>query len=152
MSSYHARFFHIHTMLGYKLRCQYFFLIEFNFVNKANLCTVFLSMFISFLYVFRVTMYPSSGERTLSMWHLVLVTLCGWQFGMHTWQSSTHSDKYQVSHRYSCFSWWWANSLTKHVEKWNKHTKKNCAPSWLYLQDYTVMHSQRNIKFEWISS
>jgi hypothetical protein len=23
----------------------------------------------------------------------------------------------------------------KHVEKTNKHTKKNCAPSWLYLQD-----------------
>jgi len=28
----------------------------------------------------------------------------------------------------------------KHVEKINKHTKKNCAPSWLYLQDYTGMH------------
>jgi hypothetical protein len=25
----------------------------------------------------------------------------------------------------------------KHAEKRNKHTKKNCAPSWLYLQDYT---------------
>jgi hypothetical protein len=23
----------------------------------------------------------------------------------------------------------------------------NCAPSWLYLQDYTGMHSQQNIKF-----
>jgi len=30
----------------------------------------------------------------------------------------------------------------KHVEKRNKHTKKNCAPSWLYLQDYTRMHGQ----------
>jgi hypothetical protein len=29
----------------------------------------------------------------------------------------------------------------------NKHTKKNCAPSWLYLQDYTRMHGQQNIKF-----
>jgi hypothetical protein len=27
----------------------------------------------------------------------------------------------------------------------NKHTKKNCAPSWLYLQDYTGMDSQQNI-------
>jgi len=25
----------------------------------------------------------------------------------------------------------------KHVEKGNKHTKKKCAQSWLYLQDYT---------------
>jgi hypothetical protein len=28
-----------------------------------------------------------------------------------------------------------------------KHTKKNCARSWLYLQDYTGMHGQQNIKF-----
>ena len=34
----------------------------------------------------------------------------------------------------------------KHVEKRNKHTKKKCAPSQLYLQDYTGMHSQQNIK------
>ena len=54
---------------------------------------------------------------------------------MHTRQSSTQSDKYQVSHRCSYFSWWWAHSHPKHVEKRNKHTKKNCAPSWLYLQD-----------------
>jgi hypothetical protein len=29
----------------------------------------------------------------------------------------------------------------------NKHNKKNCAPSWLYLQDYAGMHGQQNIKF-----
>jgi len=34
----------------------------------------------------------------------------------------------------------------KHVEKRNKHTKKNCAPSWLYLQDCTGLHGQQNIK------
>jgi hypothetical protein len=28
-----------------------------------------------------------------------------------------------------------------------KHNKKNCATSWLYLQDYTRMHGQQNIKF-----
>jgi len=28
----------------------------------------------------------------------------------------------------------------------NKYTKKNCAPSWLYLQDYTGMHGQKNIQ------
>jgi hypothetical protein len=28
-----------------------------------------------------------------------------------------------------------------------KHAKKNCAPSWLYLQDYTEMHGQQNLKF-----
>jgi hypothetical protein len=25
--------------------------------------------------------------------------------------------------------------------------KKNCAPSWRYLQDYTGMHGQQNIQF-----
>jgi len=110
-------------------------------------------MFISFLYMFRTTMCPSSGEITVSMRHLVFVTLCGRLSGMqgkqgvHTRQSSTQNDKNQVSHRYSYFSWWWAHSRPKHVEKRNKHTKKSCAPSWLYLQDYARMHGQENIKY-----
>ena len=35
----------------------------------------------------------------------------------------------------------------KHVQKKNKYTKQNCAPSWIYLQDYTRMHGQRNLKY-----
>jgi len=71
---------------------------------------------------------------------------CVWMSGMqggmklhstlHSRQSSIQNNKYQVSNKYSYFSWWWAHSCPKHVEKRNKHTKKNCAPSWLYLQDY----------------
>jgi len=38
--------------------------------------------------------------------------------------SSTQSDKYQVSHWYSNFSWWWAHRCPKHVEKRNKYTRK----------------------------
>ena len=26
-------------------------------------------------------------------------------------------------------------------------TKQNCAPSWIYLQDCTRMHGQKNIKY-----
>ena len=53
-------------------------------------------MFISFLYMFWVTVCPSSGEITASMRHLVLVTLCGRLSSMHTRQYSarlvtTHS-------------------------------------------------------------
>jgi len=48
-------------------------------------------MFISFLYMFRATMCPSSGEITVSMRHLVFVTLYGWLSGMHTRQSSMQS-------------------------------------------------------------
>ena len=54
-----------------------------------------------------------------------------------------------MSHRYGIFSWWWAYSCLKHVDKSNKHIKKICAPSWFYLQDYTRMHSQQNIKHSW---
>jgi hypothetical protein len=45
------------------------------FYIKPTWCTVFLSMFISFLYMFRATMCPSSGETTVSVRHLVFVTL-----------------------------------------------------------------------------
>jgi len=38
-------------------------------------------------------------------------------------------------------------SRPKHVEKRNKRTKKICAPSWIYLQDYTRMHGQQDLKF-----
>jgi hypothetical protein len=66
---------------------------------------------------------------------------------LHTRYSSIQNDKYQVSHKYSCFSWWWAYSRPKHVEKINKLNKKNCAPSWLYLQDCTGIDGEQNIKF-----
>jgi hypothetical protein len=73
------------------------------------------------------TMCQSSGETTVFMWHLVLVIFCGWLSGihvgiggihstLHTRQSSTQNNKYQVSNKHSCFSWWWANSRPKHVE------------------------------------
>ena len=93
--------------------------------------------------MFQATMCPSSGEITVSMRYLVFVTVCGWLSGM---QGGMKSDKYQLSRRYSYFSWWWAHSRPKHVEKRNKRSKKNCASIWLYLQDYTGMHSQQNIK------
>jgi len=75
--------------------------------------------------MFRASMCPSSGEITVSLRHLVFVTL--WMTvwcALHTRQSSTHSDKYQVSHWYSYFSWWWAHSCPKHVENRNKYTRK----------------------------
>jgi hypothetical protein len=84
--------------------------------------------------MFRATTCPSSGETTVSMRHLAFVTPCGWMSGM------------QVSQRYSYFSWWWAHIRPKHVERRNKHTKKNCAPKWLYLQDYKRMRAEQNLK------
>ena len=55
---------------------------------KPTWCTIFLSsIFISFLYMFRATMCPSSGETTVSKRHLVLVILYGWNSTLHTRQS-----------------------------------------------------------------
>jgi len=39
-------------------------------------------MFIAFLYIFRATKCPSSGENTVPMRHLVLVTLYRYLSGM----------------------------------------------------------------------
>jgi len=44
--------------------------------------------------------------------------------------------------------WWWTHSRPKHVEKRNKHTNKNFATSWIYLQDYTGVYGQKNVKFK----
>jgi len=98
-------------------------------------------MFISFLYMFRATTCPSSGEKlylcdiwyllfcaddclvcrvhlhptyqtvihtvpsTFGNCHSVWMTACyaGYSCTLHTKQSSI---QYQVSHRYSYFSWW----------------------------------------------
>jgi hypothetical protein len=77
------------------------------------------------------------GKYFISVNYCFFSGMYGWLSGMqggtlHTRQSSIQSDKYQVSHKYSCFSWWWAHSRPKYVEKRNKHTKKNCEPIWLY--------------------
>jgi hypothetical protein len=86
-------------------------------------------MFISILHMFQATMCSSSGVITVSVQHLVFVTLCGWPSGMqggilHTRRSSTQINKFQVLHKYSYFSWWWAHSCLKHVENRNKHTRQ----------------------------
>jgi hypothetical protein len=92
-------------------------------------------MFISFLYMFRATMYPSSGEITVSMRHLVFVILYGCLSGMHTRDRHPYRMTNTKCRIDSYFSWWWAHSRPKHAEKRNKNNKKNCVPNWLYLQD-----------------
>jgi len=62
------------------------------------------------------------------MRHLVIVTvwMTVWYTGAYApaYQTSIQIDKFQVSYRHRYFSWWWAHSRPKHVEKRNKHTKK----------------------------
>jgi len=51
--------------------------------------------------------------------------VCRVERNLHTRQSSIQKNKYQVSYKHSCMSWWWAHSSPKHVEIDSyKYTKK----------------------------
>jgi hypothetical protein len=43
---------------------------------------------------------------------------------LHTRRPLTQSDIYQMLYWCNWFSWWWAQRCSKHVEDWNKRTKK----------------------------
>ena len=63
-------------------------------------------------------------------------------------ESSTQNNKYQVSHKHSCFSWWWAHSRPKHVDidKY-KHTKKMlCTKLVLFTRLYRDAQSIKHKK------
>jgi hypothetical protein len=72
-----------HHLLGVQYKMGLESNLFADFVNKANLeHKIFLSMFISFVYMFLATMCPSSGETTVFIRHFVLVILYGWLSGM----------------------------------------------------------------------
>ena len=136
-------------------------------VNKSNLVHNF-SLNVNFFSLHVLGDYVSIIRRrnnciyaTTGICHSVDDCLvCRVESTVHTRQSSTQSDKYQLSHTYIYFFWWWTHGRPKHVEKRNEHTKKNCALSWIYLQDCTRMHGEQNIKntqtcyhdeFKWLS-
>jgi hypothetical protein len=55
----------------------------YNLASRTNLVhTLFFNMFITFLYILRANMCPSSGENTVPMRHLAFVTLYEWLSGM----------------------------------------------------------------------
>jgi len=70
---------------------------------------------------------------------------------LHIRESSTQNKKYQVSHKHSCISWWWAHSQPKHVknDKYNKNKyarNKLCNDLALFTRLYRVI-GQQNKKF-----
>ena len=91
----------------------------------AQFCLIYL--FISFLYMFRASMCPSSGENCCIYATLVFVILCGWRLvGRLDWiqpedqMPSIHNGKYQCRKDTIIFSWWWTHGCPKHVDKGNK--------------------------------
>jgi len=103
----------------------------YDLVNKAKLLH-------SFSYYVHFFSLHVSGDYVSGMQEHIL---------LHTRQSSTRNDKYQVSQKHNCFSLWWAHSRPKHVQKRNEHNKKNCATIWLYFQDAARTCGQQNKNF-----
>ena len=91
--------------------------------------------------MFRAIMCPSSGENTVTMRHLVFVTIYRWLPGMQGGIPPCIPDiqLYRVTNTRcligTVFSPDAGHSCPKHVEKFNKHIKKIWAPSWFYLQN-----------------
>jgi len=102
----------------------------YNFVNKVNL----VHNFSWYVYCFSLHVsgdYVSIISRNNCIYATFVICHPLW---MTVWYAPSITV-IQVSHRYRYFSWWWAHSRPKHVEKRNKHTKKNHASGMLYLQD-----------------
>jgi hypothetical protein len=79
---------------------------------------------------------------------------------LHTRQSSTQDNKYQMWHKHSYFSWWWAQSRAKHVEI-DKYTKnKLCTNLALFIRLYRDARSTErkilkyigNLQYEMVQS
>ena len=91
-------------------------------------------------------MCPPSGENYCIHKSLVLGVLVGFSIQSADQKPPIQCDKYQWRMDTVIFSWWWAHGCSNNVEKRNKYIEENCAPSWIYLQEYTGMHGQQNIK------
>jgi hypothetical protein len=128
----------------------------YNLWNKANLVHNLFLVYLSSSTYFgdyvpiirrKDCVYATFGTR-YSMW------VTGMQGGMNTRQSSTQNNKYQVSHKHSCFSWWWAHSWPKHVEI-DKYTKNKLSTKLalftrLYRNARSTKHKSMYILRRWI--
>jgi len=98
------------------------FLRRNSWISTKGSC---ICMWVLLEILFILILFKHLVNKTNLVHNLFLVWYAGRT--LHTRQSSTKNNKYQVSHKHSCFSWWWAHSRPKHVEidKWtkNKYTK-----------------------------
>jgi hypothetical protein len=98
--------------------------------------------------MFWATVCPRSGEITVSMRHLVFVTLeCRVE-----WNIPPCIPEWQIPGVAQIQLFLLImGTQSPETRREKKYVRKNCAPSWLYLQDYTRMHSQQNMKLlEWL--
>jgi len=106
-------------------------------IRVHNQLDAVFNVYISLLYMLRATQCSSSGESIVSIHHPVYITMCRWPSGMQVLSDlHTQSDTCKMIYWYNWFSWWWALSCSKRVEKWNKHIKKS-ASSWLSTRTHS---------------
>jgi hypothetical protein len=74
-----------------------------------------------------------------------------WNSTLHTRQSSTQNNKFQVSHTHSCFSCWWVHSRPKRVEtdKYKYAKNKLCTNLFLFTRLHRDAWSTKHKK--WLS-
>jgi len=99
--------------------------------------------------MFLATMCPSSGETTVFLRHLVLVR---WLFAMKggiSFQPTHYQQKITSTkcRKNTVVSPDDGHIVARNMQRLINILRINCAPSWLYLQDYKEMHGQQNIQF-----
>jgi hypothetical protein len=94
----------------------------------------------------RVPLYSLVNEanlvHNLLLVYLFLVYWTGCT--LHTRQSSTQNNKYQVSHEYICFYWWWERSRPKHVDI-DKYTKNKLCTKLALFTRWTDLSSVEHL-------
>jgi len=93
--------------------------------------------------MFRATMDPSSEETTVFLPHLVLVILC-------VCPCISDSHPYRITstkcRKNTVVSPDDGPIVARNMQRLINIPRINCAPCWFYLQDYTEMHGQQNVK------
>jgi len=125
---------------------------EIHFMLITNL-THFFNVFISLLYMFRVTQCLSSGESIVSIHHVVYSTLCGWPSGMQVSSFLTCIPDGHL-HRVICARWCIDTIDSPDGEHWvarnmyrnEINTLKKCVMLVINV-NCTEMHGQQNITF-----
>ena len=93
--------------------------------------TILVNIFISLLYMFRISMCPLWGGNYCIYTTLVLSVCIGavWSGGQ---TAPIQIDKHQCRIDTVISSLLWVHRCPKHVQKWNKYINQNCAPSCTY--------------------
>jgi hypothetical protein len=103
---------------------------------------IWTDLFYVLCFVDRASLYSLVNKANL-VHNLFLVYLSGCI--LHTRESSTQNNKYKVSHKHICFSWWWAHSQPKHVEI-DKYTKNKLCTKLVLFTGWTDLSSVGHVR------